>query len=477
MMPHAARALPALIVALNDLAEAEALDLGATVLAWDGDALLEGATARSMQSCAAQVIGAMALSADGLAGLNGLEDAWSRACGTRLVPVRDLSQVAPDARPEAASRAVAQLMAPAFNDLARQNADLLADLARLRVAHEDLEIALRKRTQFVLSQSGGKRWLEQAHGPLELSAEGALLLPPHGRISQRLKTGSDGLSDIAIYLPEQPLPDEGTLHLRVRLNESGDLAGEWRVPARALQPGWLRAAWVTALADDLQTVELDLAWEAAQPLRVGAGVQHPDRVLCARLSDGGETPAPDRILAHRVWKYMPGCTAPLPIGAHVASAAPEASEYYIDPTHLERALEAEPETPCLQFQPAFGSLQVHPRPGALTAARLPSAVPPGIVQLSARVGARAPICPPMDYALAVVPRHPLRPLADLVEEALRAGHASDWMRRERDAEGELALFLPAPLDKTSDLLLVTRVPPGQGASYGWATFRDIRMSS
>lgn len=476
-MSHAAPRLPALILATCDLVEAETCGLGATLLTWDGEALSQGAERRPMPNFVAQVVGAMALSPEGAAQLGGLDDAWGLETGLDALPIVDLSSMDRAARSEAAVRAFAQLLAPAFGDLARQNADLLADLARMRVAQEDLEIMARKQAMLIRSQSGGKRFLAQAHGPLDLAADAGFVLPPSARLLQRLKVASDGLTDVAIYLPEHGFPESGALTVRLSLCESGDVAGEWRIPARNLSHGWLRVALVTALGDDLQSVELDIAWDGAVPLRLGAGVHHPDPALCARVvQDGGETPQ-QQILAHRLWKYVPGCVAPLPVDAHVATPAVPGAGFYVDPTHLQQALEGDPEAPCLQFQPAIDALQVHPRPETLTAARLPSSLPPGVTEITARVGARAPICPPMEYALAVVPRHPLRPVADLVEEAMRQGLASDWMRREGDAEGEVTLYLPAPLEQTGDLLLVTRVPPGQGASYGWATFRDIRMSA
>ena len=462
--------LPALIVAPCDLGPAQALDLACALRVWAGGDTLEG---QPLQACTAQVLGALCLSQEGQTQLAGLGAAWEAATGLPALPLHDLSRLAPSEQREAAAQAQAALLAPAYSTLAQHNAALLGQLAQLRMAHEDLAIAARKREQRLLSQSGGQRWLTQAHGPLERGAEGAHLLAPGARICQRLKVGSDGLSDIAVFLPDQPLPESGEVTARLHLGESGDVIGSWQIPARKLAPGWLRLSLVTALADDLQTVTLELVWQGDAPLRLGAGVHHPDPALCAQI----EGAAQDQILAHKVWKYMAGCTPPLPVEGHIAAPAPAGTQYYIDLAQLERALEGDPEAPCLRFYRALEALQVHPRPETLTAARLPSAVPPGITQITAVVGARAPICPVMEYALAVVPRHPLRPLADLAAEAARAGHMSDWVRREADAMGEVTLVLPAPHSESADLLLITRVPPGKRAAYGWATFRDIRMSA
>ena len=461
---------PALIVARCDLGPAQALDLACELWIWEGGALLEG---QPLQGCTAEVLGALCLSEAGRAQLAGLGAAWAAATGLPALPLQDLSGLAPAAQPEAAARALAGLLAPAFRALAQQNAALLGQLAQLRMAHEDLAIAARKREQRLLTQSGGQRWLTQAHGPLERGAEGAHLLAPGSQIRQRLKVGSDGLSDIAVFLPDQPLPESGEMEARLHLGESGDLSGEWQIPARRLAPGWLRLSQVTALADDLQTVTLEFLWQGPAPLRLGAGLHHPDPVLCAQINGQAQ----GQILAHKVWKYMAGCTPPLPADGHIAAPAPAGTGYYIDPAHLEQALEGDPEAPCLRFYRALEALQVHPRPETLTAARLPSAVPPGITQVTAVVGARSVICPVMEYALAAVPRHPLRPLGDLVAEAARAGQMSDWVRRAADAMGEVTLVLPAPLSESADLLLITRVPPRQRAAYGWATFRDIRMSA
>jgi len=149
---------------------------------------------------------------------------------------------------------------------------------------------------------------------------------------------------------------------------------------------------------------------------------------------------------------------------------------HLDPAHLEQALEGDPETPCLLFHRDQDALQVHPQPDVLSAARLPGAVPSGVVTIAARIGGLSPICPVIEYALAVVPRHPLRPLADLVIEAAGAGRLSDWVRRDGDIEGDVSLLLPEAPPEARDLLLITRVPLGQTTAYGWATFRDIWMS-
>ncbi|MCC1482861.1 DUF6212 domain-containing protein [Roseibaca sp. Y0-43] len=456
---------PALIVAHCDRAAAQTLDLSCKLLVWDGEALLEG---KPLKACTAQVLGALILSQEGQEQLSGLGEAWVAATGLRELPLKDLAGLSPSDQPEAAARALAAMLIPAFSALAAYNADLMGQLAKLRIAHESLAISARKRAQQVLSQSDGKRWLAQAHGPLSLDPQAAHILPPGTHLTQRLKIHSEGLSDIAIFLPE--VPDEGQIVAKLRLGESGNVVGHWQISERDLSPGWLRLSLVTALDEDQQTATLEVSWHGHSPLRLGAGVYHPDPDLCAHING-----ATDQILAHRVWRFMAGCTPSLPVDGHYAAPVPQGARFYVDPSHLERALEGEPEAPCLKFYGALKALQVHPRPNALTAARLPSAVPPGITQIDATIGARAPFCPMIDYALAAVPRHPLHPLPDLLADAARAHRMSDWVSRSGDAMGEVTLILPEPFVQTHDLLLVTRVPPGKTAAHAWATFRDIRM--
>ena len=462
----ASPAMPHILVPACDLEAARALDLPATLLGVP-DA---GDRGPAQPVCA---VALLCLSAQGRATAEALCADWPAYLADPAPPLCDLSTLDGAAQAQAALRATAQGMAAALGSSLHQRADLLGQLAALRATHEDQSLALSRAEALLEMQARGGGWPVQDHAPLATEAEDGFRLQPADSLRQRLALGSDGISALALFLPEQSFATDGQLSVRLEICGSGEEAARWTVAAPDLSRGWLHLGRARALPDDPQNIDLVLDWQGTGPLVLGAGLHHPARTLCATLAGVAQ----DRILAHRLWKFLPGRAVAVPLGAHLAEqSAP--GWLYLPPEMLAGAVSADAERAgALQFHDALGALQVHPQPQGLSAARLDGALPSGIARIEARVMARAPFCPPMEYALAAVPRHPLRPLGDLVEEAARAGHVCDWMRRAGVEEGCLTLHLPAPLQGRHDLLLLTRVPEGGGAAYGWATFRDIRMSA
>ncbi|WP_068305942.1 DUF6212 domain-containing protein [Pararhodobacter sp. CCB-MM2] len=472
--------LPGVVVAPEDYDDAAALGLEVALLVWEGDDALRGAHgSKPLQTMTARVVGALALSAEGQQTLQEFVTHWSRTTGMPDLPLAVIPESDPSARRALASQALLRCIAPVVLALAKHNADLLGMLAQLRLTHERQGILLRKYEEQLRTQSQNQRWLTRSRGPLATAAETGFCLMPGATLRQRLELGSEGVSDVAIFVPEQMIAQDGQLKARLHLSESGDVAAEWTLPAAVLHTGWLRLSLARTLSDDIQTLQLEFCWQGRLPLRLGAGLYHPDPGLCARLNGQPQS----QILAYQVWTFLAESSPPLPADGHCedlsAAKAPgeRPSCFYLDPTYFEQALEADPDASCVSFHQEKQALQVHPRPDELSAARLLRAVPSGVRSVSARVGGLAPICPIMEYALAVVPRHPVRPFKDLVAEAEHTGCLSDWVRREGDVSGDLTLHLREPLPQACDLLLITRVPPGHPTSHGWATFRDIRMSA
>jgi len=464
----------ALTVPSCDMSVAAKFDLPATLLAGEIGSrlsLVEDGTPVDPRAQAARMMGCLVLTDAGREMAKSLVAAW-HVCTGRDMPLLDLSAVALANQEEEALRGLMHLCGSRLTVLAQHNADLLKMLAVLREAHEEQGAALCRTKSFLLRTVESRRWLAQAHGPLSLEAERQFCLAPGERLIQRLAAGSAGLSDIGIFLPDQDWPETGKLRARLHLVESDTLAGSWNLPGAELGPGWLRLTLLDALTDDEQTLRLELNWDGPAPLVLGAGVYHPDPTFGADLAGRRQY----RILAHRIWKYLPGARAPLPADGHWA-AVPGSAPVYIDSEHLSRAVPVDPDNPCLQYFPKLEALQVHPRRQKLSAARLMGAVAPGMCEVSATVGGRDERVPEVEYALAVAPRHPLREIGDLVDDCARRGYLSDWMRLSGDRQGDLCLILPEPIEWPCDLFLVTRPAPGAPHAYGWATFRNIRMTS
>jgi len=463
----------ALIVPADDMSAALKLGLPTALLSGSTEAgrlvLTEAGAMLVPSAQTTRVAGCLALTSDTLPSARTIIEAWTETTGLGL-PLIDMSEEIPSARAVAVLRETARLYGERMRKLALQNAELMEMLALLRVEHEDQGIALRKTRNFLLKTVESRRWLAQAHGPLSRDTPSQFRLAPRVTLIQRLAAGSAGLSDLGVFLPDQHWPQTGVLRVRLHLVESDMVKASWDIPAAKLAPGWLRLTLLDALEDDDQTLRLELSWEGTEALLLGAGLHHPDPVLCADLA--GERQS--QLLAHRIWKYIPGARAPLPADGHW-TASSGVAPVSIDPEHLSQALPVDPDGSRVQYFPNLEALQVHPQPEGLSAARLAGVVAPGLREITATIGGRDERVPAVEYALAVAPHHPLREIGDLVADCARRGHMSDWVCLSGDREGDLRLILPEPLKQVCDLFLVTRLAPRAAPAFGWATFRNIRM--
>lgn len=462
----------ALLVPACDLTVAEGLGLPVEVICAsveDGAIVLERDGAPRLPSKeAARVLGVLTVSAEGHAEAGMLADLWQSTIGAQLA-VLDFGAEDPSAQEIAIFKKVAQLLAERTDAFARQTTQALEMLATLRAEHEDTRSALRQTRNFLLANVETKRWLAQAHGPRSLAKGSAFKLEPGQRLLQRMSASSKGLADVGVFVPEQALPDTGHLQVRLHLNESGAEVGFWDIAAPNISPGWLRLSLLSALDDDEQTVTLDLLWQGASALSIGAGLHHPDPDFRAAIS-GQST---RQMLAHRIWKYLPGAIAPLPTNANVR--APHGVPFYVEAEQLAEARSANYDAESVKFFPALEALQVHPRQVGVSAARLVKSVPPGTTEVRLKIGGRHEQGPAIEYSVAVAPHRPVKELGDILDDCARHKRHSDWVCLQRDEESDLIFHLAEPLHEAADLFLTTRLAEGAKPAFAWATFRNIRM--
>lgn len=417
----------------------------------------------------ADTLALVSLSPAGRDMLSALAADWAVRTGSAPPPSIDLAAAAD---PQGAALAhLAPLLARREAEASAHAAELLDSLAALRLAHEAAARQLRTLNVFIEGALDKTRWLAQANGPLPNTRAPHLEIPPHTPALQRLSASSLGLSDLAIFLPPQEIPDAARLQARLRLSESGEVLADWDIPAAEITPGgWLRLSLVETAGDDEQTPELILTWSGPVPLRIGGSMFHPEPDLCLSIGETRTT----RLLAHRVWKYAPATRPALPEDGHTPQPV-AAGRSYVDPTRLAAAANA--ANADLRYFPDLKALQVHPREGRESAARLTRAVRPGMRRISAEIGGRHAAGPAIEYALAAMPPAPARELPDLLAEAARQRRLSDWTTCAGDRRDRLTLILPDPAGEPLDLWLLTRLAPEARPAYAWATFGDIRLSA
>ena len=463
-----------LVVADCDLQAAKDLDLPANFLLQhaDGRFSLDGAQV-SIATLTARVIGALAVSQAGLSILQAMVDTWQEKTGGDPPQIVDLSPpLAPQDQLSVALRAIAQLYRSQIAPFVAHNARLLRQVAGLRMAQEDTLSQLDATEAFLLKSIQTRRWLAQSHGPVQAHKPAVIALSSDTQICQRLSASSMGLSDVSFMLASQDIPVEGQLTVALYLVETDETVAQWDLSAADLTIGWQRLSLIRALGHDEQTVQLRLHWQGPKDLLLTAAFHHPDAAYCATTSQDTH----DRILAHQVWKYLPGTAAPLPTNTHWIGG-PLPAQFYIDPLRLADAVSVNSDKDGLQYFKNLEALQVHPFTGVVSTARLSRAVPPSVHQISATVGARSEDSPSIEYAIATAPLHPVRTVGDLVMDCERYGRISEWVTLSKDIQGQVNLNLRAPTAHVSDLYLLTRLAPGTGQQRAWATFSNIWLSA
>lgn len=406
------------------------------------------------------LVGFLALGPEGRAALERVRGAWQARFGA---PAPELLELDPGA--EGARSAVLAWLAARLLDerdrLARRNVSLTRGMAELRRTHRETQEAFRTLESYVGDTARAPR---QLAGSLEAGTPAPRLpLQDGDMLEQRLPVSSVGLSDVALLLAGPAPAGEGRLEAVLELAESGAVAAHWLLPARALQPGWLRLSLPVALGADPQTPLLRLSWSGAERLSVASGCRSADPRF--RMQHNG-APRPEA-LAVKSWKALPGAAAVLPAEGHPAAGGRPEPRWMIGRSLLERAEPVATDPEAVRFSTELGGLLVCPGPeAAVAAARLPGACRAGVQRITGGAETKQAEGPAVEYALAVAPAGAAGP-AGLPEFA--PGWRSDWVRLQPAQWSELRLFLPEPLEARADLYLLTRrAAAAEGAGEGTA---------
>ena len=463
-----------LIIAACDLEAAHKLSLPVNLLLIHPDTHLTlNSTEVAIEAMTSRVIGAMAFSKAGQTALQTMIDSWYDKTGGQSPKLIDLSKSSePQEKLCAALRYIAQLYCFKVDKFVTHNANLLRQMTRLRITQEETLSELEEIETFLLKSVETRRWQVQSHGPILDDQTALFKLSSNTELRQLLSASSMGVSDVSFMLINQEIPTEGSLTATLCLLETNKTIAQWVLPAADLTAGWQRLSLICALDQDEQSLHLSLEWRGEAHLWIAGSIHHPDADYCAKIGEDTY----DRVLAHQVWKYIPGSSAPVPEDAHWIGG-PIPKRFYIEPVRLANAVSADPNINCLQYFKSLEALQVHPVKGSITAGRIARGVPPSTNQIRATIGGRSEHGPKIEYALATAPLHPVRELGDLVMDCERYGRISDWLPLSKDVQGQLTLNLRAPSEKVSDLYLLTRLAPGESSQRGWATFRNIWLSA
>lgn len=289
-------------------------------------------------------------------------------------------------------------------------------------------------------------------------------------LEQRLPRESTGLCDVAISIVVPEGLEGGVLNVTLWTAEDEREHAQWQLPANELRSGWLRLSLLASLEDDARTPFLRLAWDGEVGLELDWSVKHPDPRFQA-IIDGKETGA---TLALRSWSFVAGVEAPLPEDGVLPGRIVRRKRVVSNET-LAAAQNLTPECETFGLLEEHRALLVHITPSGHSVARLPAAVKAGVRHVSAEIQTRSEKAPNIEYAIAIAPASRRPDPSDPVPH-FRRDDVTSWVELRALEPGALHLYLPDPVEETSDLYLMVRPAAGVAdVSWGWSTFSAITL--
>ncbi len=386
--------------------------------------------------------------------------------------VADLTDSPENDVPAQASAAVIAALQAELDRVTAGNVALTRAIAAVRGDHERTQAAFARLENFVLGNNLAKR--TECLSLLPARELGSILLSQDSAVEQRLPVGSSGLSDIGLFVADVECPQDGMLTVSLRTVEDDVLHATWQVLGDALVDGRIRLTLPVGLSVEQLTPSLQVAWTGDGVVRLAVAMFHPDPRFQAHVAG-----VPDgRVLACRLWSYIPGCEAPIPAVAILPTEAPvrPLRKRVLDAETLHETINLVPDNPHFRVLPENDALLVHPMGGAVSAAVVPGALAATAALIRAQILTRSAEAQDIEYAMAIAPAD-LRPAPGEALPPFSEDAVTGWVRLPPQETGDLLLPVTTPLDGPHDLYLMTRLPKGgNDASHALATFGPIMVT-
>jgi hypothetical protein len=300
-----------------------------------------------------------------------------------------------------------------------------------------------------------------------------LILAEGQTLTQRLPVSSVGLSDVAIFIDEIDYPEEAKVAVALLTREDNARRAHWILTGPQLAKGPLRLALHKALQIPPLTPYLEVTWLGAGQIQLSSSMYHPDPRHQPDI-DGTSLP---QVLAVQCWSCLPGLDAPLPMGAHLPSAAEARPPRLrvIDADVLATAVDLTPESKHSRYVDNKKAVVVHPMPQGTSIMRIAACIPAGTTNVAARICTIAEQASVIEYALAIAPSE-RNGAAVPFDPTSASATRTPWVALRPKEPGELHLPLAEALETANDLFLMTRLATQPGnADWGWAAFDQIRV--
>lgn len=481
-----------IVVAAVDEDECKRLDLGYPLLSCDAVGKLgdfEGGARVQLSDLHLNALCVLATSPGGLESVELLRDRFRTELGAEPPLLVDLTETAPGERRACVLTRIIDALLQERADAARRQVELLRDVCHLREAHEDLHRSFALLEGFVREADLDHRQLTRELPPA-INAR-SVVISSGTTLHQRLPRKSSGISDIGLHVARPPADAQGQLLVALLVTGSGEKLADWTLQGPDLEPGWVRLPLERAVGPDDKTVDIRLEWTGATPLELDWSLRHPDPRFCIR-ADATDSPeqSEDRVLALRLWTYIPGCAAPLPADG---ASSDQAGLTVLPRNRLAAAQNLNRGNEFTRFLEEDGVLIVHPQQNDLSAALLSEAVGPMTTRVTADIKSLSEKADDIEFAMIIAP-----PDARLHPDGLRRWpgrrrgtvrkaleglmgaenvHKSEWYRLGGNERGRFDVILPTPPRTAMDLYLITRMSdPGKPPLWAWAAFSSVTLS-
>lgn len=374
------------------------------------------------------------------------------------------------------SGAIQQGLAGLVVDLARRNASLGLALSEVRRELEHTQDA------FVALEEAASQL--QSHRKLVFYADpiGRELGPFEGHLTQTLPRSSRALVAIELFFFNDEPASEGQYQICLEAVEDGRVVSDWTLRFADISTGWVSLELATAMRGPARSLALRISASSATAYRPRIGLAPPMIQADAPYElETGERG--DRPLAMRLWCGLPGGRAGYAAGQVARPHSADLTRSLaLGPVQLgtveAHGKDKTKSAKLVQFIADANEIQVHPRRGGIVFARIPNAMPKGVVKVAAKIATRHEAAPAIDYAMLLpgqanwlgklLPRLAVWGVAQYFEGF------SGWTSINPGQIGTVTLSLSKSLSAPSDLILMTRpANPKGGTDYGWARFFEI----
>ena len=420
----------------------------------------------------------LGVSAAGKRELEALREAWSIGAEGFLPNSTFVDSAGGrDAAAAAVHRALFEAIADTYGSSAARLLALQRQYTAFRIVHDQLQNAFDTVENFLARSQMPPTWLAFACEPTEATLGPQSANAPL-RLTQLLPLPSQGLAAIELHATPGDSDGNGSLGLSIVTCEEGRLLGEWAIPYSAVPDGWMFLDLPEIDIAPRQSVLLTAAWitQSGRPPRLSLTALQS--VPEARISVLGSVDI-KRSLALRLHLGLPGSRRvvhPWQIGVrrqpHVSRLG-----HQLTPSVLRGITELDPapgHEPLVTFVEDPVAIEVRPKNGSMTVAKLPGAFPAGARRLTATIKTEDPARPLVEYALlALGMRGAYKQV--LTKGHLNGGHGgfSGWLPVHPDFTTQIHLALSEPSEKPLDLYLATRLAEGQAAICAQARWLEF----